>query len=119
MLKNTLWLRNRYNFLKSYIKLLKEENITETVNNKVILLKTFKDFMNAIANALINNNNIKEIYNKIFSNTEKDLDKSKSSKNVDKLKNYLIKIKNFVNKNDKKNYKVLIQLENMIQLEIS
>ena len=80
MLKNTLWLKNRYNFLKSYIELLKEENITETVNNKVISLKTFKDFMNAIANGLINNNNIKEIYNKIFSNIEKDLDKSKSSK---------------------------------------
>ena len=56
--------------------------------------------MNAIANGFINNNNIKEIYNKNFSNFEKDLDKSKSSKNVDKLKNYLIKIKNLVNKND-------------------
>ena len=102
MLRNTLWLKNRYNFLKSYIKLLEDENITETVNNKVILLKTFKDFMNAIVNGLINNNNIKEIYNEIFSNIEKDLDKSKSSKNVDKIKNYLIKIKNLVNKYEKK-----------------
>ena len=103
LLRNTLWLKNRYNFLKSYIKLLEDENITETVNNKIILLKTFKDFMNAIVNRLINNNNIKEINNKIFSNIEKDLDNSKSSKNVDKLKNYLIKIKNLVNKYEKKN----------------
>ena len=73
--------------------------------------------MNAILNGIINNYNIKETYNKYFDDIEKDLDKSKSSKNVDKLKNYLIKIKNLVNKNDKKNYKVLIQLENMIQPE--
>ena len=30
MLKNTLWLKNRYDFLKSYIKLLKKKDITET-----------------------------------------------------------------------------------------
>ena len=51
--------------------------------------------MNAIVDGIINNYNVKETYNKYFSDIEKDLDKSKSSKNVDKLKNYLIKIKKF------------------------
>ena len=71
MLKNTLWLKNRCNFLKLYIKLLGEKNITETVNNKVISSETFKNFMDAIANGNINNNNIKEIYNKNFSDIAK------------------------------------------------
>ena len=100
MLKNTLWLKNRYNFLKSYIKLLKEKDITETVNNEIISLEIFKNFMNAILYGAINNNNIKEAYDDHLSNIEKYLDESKSSKNVDKLKNYLTLIKNLVNKND-------------------
>ena len=100
MLKNTLWLKNRYNFLKSYMKLLKEKDITETVNNEVISLEIFKSFMNAILYRVIDNNNIKEAYDEHLSNIEKYLDESKSSKNVNQLKNYLIKIKNLVNKND-------------------
>ena len=112
--KNTLWLENRYNFLKSFIKLIGEKDVTETVNNKVISSEIFKSFMNAIFNGIIDNNNIKEAYNKYFSDIEKNLAKSKSNKNVDQLKNYLIIIKKLVNKNDKKNYKVPIQIENMI-----
>ena len=86
MLKNTLWLKNRYNFLKSYIKLLKEKDISETVNNKVTSNAIFKTFMNAILYGVIDNNNIKEAYDQHLSNIEKYLDESKSSKNVDKLK---------------------------------
>ena len=56
--------------------------------------------MNAILYGVIDNNNIKEAYDQHLSTNEKYLDESKSSKNVDKLKNYLIKIKNLVNKND-------------------
>ena len=100
MLKNTLWLKNRYNFSKSYIKLLKEKDITETVNNEIISLEIFKNFMNAILYGAIDNNNIKEAHDEHLSNIEKYLDESKSSENVDKLKNYLIKTKNLVNKND-------------------
>ena len=48
MLKNTLWLKNRYDFLKSYIKLLKKKDITETFNNEIISSKIFENFMNAI-----------------------------------------------------------------------
>ena len=77
LLKKTLWLKNRYNFLKSYIKLLGEKNLTETVNNKVISLKIFEKFMNDIANGNINNYNIKKEYDKIFNDIEKDLAKSK------------------------------------------
>ena len=95
MLKNTLWLKNRYDFLKSYIKLLKEKDITETVNNEIL-----KNFMNAILYGAINNNNVKEAYDNHLSNIEKYLDESKSSENVNQLKNYLIKITNLINKND-------------------
>ena len=43
--------------------------------------------MGAILNGIIDNNNIKEAYNQHLSDIEKYLDKSKSSKNVDQLKN--------------------------------
>ena len=101
MLKNTLWLKNRYDFLKSYIKLLKERDITETVNNEIISSEIFKNW-NAILYGATNNNDIKEAYDNHLSNIEKYLHESKSSKNVNQLKNYLIKIKikNLVNKND-------------------
>ena len=56
--------------------------------------------MNAILYGAINNDNIKEAYDDHLSNIEKYLDESKSSKSVNQLKNYLIKIKNLVNKND-------------------
>ena len=36
MSKNTIWLKNRYIFLKSFIKLLREKDITQTINNEVI-----------------------------------------------------------------------------------
>ena len=85
ILKNILWLENR--FLKSFKKLIKEKGITETVNNKVISSEIFKNFMNAILNGIIDNNNIKDTYNKYFSDIEKKLAKSKSNKNVDQLKN--------------------------------
>ena len=75
MLKNTLCLKDRYDFFKLYTKLLEEKIITETVNNKVISSEIFKNFMNDIVNGNINNYNIKEEYNKIFNDIEKDLDK--------------------------------------------
>ena len=80
MLKNTLWLKNRYNFLKSFIKLLKERDITETANNEIILSEIFKTFMNVILYGAIDNNNIKEAYDQHLSNIEKYLDESKSIK---------------------------------------
>ena len=80
MLKNTLWLKNRYNFLKSFIKLLKEKDITETANNEIILSEIFKTFMNVILYGAIDNNNIKEAYDQHLSNIEKYLDESKSIK---------------------------------------
>ena len=36
MLKNTLWLKNRYDFLKSYIKLLKKKILL-----KLLIMKLF------------------------------------------------------------------------------
>ena len=80
MLKNTLWLKNRYNFLKSFIKLLKEKDITETANNEIILSDIFKTFMNVTLYGAIDNNNIKEAYDQHLSNIEKYLDESKSIK---------------------------------------
>ena len=45
--------------------------------------------MKTIVNGVVNNNNIKETYNKYLSDIEKNLAKSKCNKNVDKLKNIL------------------------------
>ena len=67
---------------------------------KLFHQKYLKSFMNAILYGAINNNNIKDSYDDHLSNIEKYLDESKSSKNVNQLKNYRIKIKNLVNKND-------------------
>ena len=71
MLKNTIWLKNRYNFLKSFIKLLREKKITQTINNKVLSSEIFKKCMNAIVNGFVHNNNMKETYDIYLSEIEK------------------------------------------------
>ena len=58
------WLENKDEFLKSYDKIIKEEEFTRTVNKKVISSKIFKDFIEDILSGNINDNNKKEIYKK-------------------------------------------------------
>ena len=53
---------------------------------KLLIIKLFHQKYLKILNATANGN-IKKEYDKIFNDIEKDLAKSKSSKNVDQLKN--------------------------------
>ena len=87
------WLEIKDEFLKLYDKIIKEEEFTGTVNRKVISSKIFKDFIEDILSGEINDNNKKEIYKKRLDGVENDLTKSKKSKNVNQLKDYLMQIK--------------------------
>ena len=90
---NINWLKNKDEFLKLYDEIIKNGEFTETANKKVISSKIFKDFAEDILNGNIKNNNKKEIYKKRLDGVENDLTKSKKSKNVNQLKDYLTKIK--------------------------
>ena len=95
------WLENKDEFLKLYDKIIKEEEFTETVNKKFISSKTFKDLIEDMLSGNINNNN-KNIYiKKRLDGFENDLTKSKKSKNVNQLKDYLIKIKDLTGIKDR------------------
>ena len=94
------WLENKDECLKLYDKIIKEEEFTVTVNKKVISSKIFKDFIEDILSGKINNNNKKEIYKKKLDGVENDLAKSKKSKNINQLKDYLIKIKDLTGMKD-------------------
>ena len=103
--ENINWLKNKNNFLKLYSKITENGEFTETANKKVISSKIFKDFAEDILNGKINNNNKKEKYKRRFDDIEKKLTKSTESKKVNKLKNYLTKIKDSVYGNDKSRIK--------------
>ena len=83
------WLENKDEFLNLYDKIIKEKEFTGTFNKKVISSKIFKDFIEDILSAVINNNNKNEIYKKRLNDVENDLTKSKKSKNVNQLRDYL------------------------------
>ena len=95
------WLENRNEFLKLYDEIIKNGECTGTANKNVISSKIFTDFAENILIGYINNYNNKEEYKKRLSNVEKELSKSKKSKNVKLLKDYLTKIKNLTHINDK------------------
>ena len=103
--ENINWLKNKNDFLKLYNKITENGEFTETANKKVISSKIFKDFVEDILNGKINNNNKKEKYKRRFDDIEKNLTKSTESKKVNKLKNYLTKIKDSVYGNDKSRIK--------------
>ena len=90
---NINWLKNKDDFLKSYGEKIKNGEFTETANKKVISSKIFKDFAEDILNGNIKNNNKNEIYKKRLDGVENDLARSKKSKNVNRLEDYLMKIK--------------------------
>ena len=94
------WLENKDEFLKLYDKIIKEE-FTRAFNKKVISSKIFKDFIEDILSGKINNSNKKEIYKKRFDGVENDLTKFKKSKNVNKPKDYLTKIKDLTGVKDR------------------
>ena len=95
------WSENKGEFLKLYGKIIKKEEFTVTVNKKVISSRIFKDFIEDILSGDNSNNNKKEIYKKRFNGVENDLTKSKRSKNVNQLKDYLTKIKDLTGIKDR------------------
>ena len=95
------WLENQDEFLKLYDKIIKEEEFTGTANKKVISSKIFKDFIEDMLSGIINDNNKKEIYKKRLYDVENNLTKSKKSKNVNQLKDYLMKIKDLTGIKDR------------------
>ena len=95
------WLENKDEFFKLYDKIISEEEFTGTVNKKVISSKIFKDFIEDILSGNINNNNKKEIYKKRLDDVENNLTKSKKSKNVNQLKDYLTEIKDLTGIKDR------------------
>ena len=100
MFNDLNWLENKDEPLKLYDKIIKEE-FTGTVNKKVISSKIFKDFIEDIVEILTIIVK-KEIYKKRLYNVENNLTKSKKSKNVNQLKNYLKKIKDLTGIKDLK-----------------
>ena len=99
MFNDLNWLENKDEPLKLYDKIIKEE-FTGTVNKKVISSKIFKDFIEDIVEILTIIVK-KEIYKKRLYNVENNLTKSKKSKNVNQLKNYLKKIKDLTGIKDR------------------
>ena len=71
MSKNIDWLKNRYEFLELYNKIIENGEFTVTANKKVISSEIFKDFVEDILNRKINNNNTKEKYKKRFDDVGK------------------------------------------------
>ena len=100
-LKNKDEDENKDEFLKLYDKIIKEKEFTGTFNKKVISSKIFKDLIEDILSEEINNNNKKEIYKKRLNDVENALTKSKKSKNVNQLNDYLTKIKDLTDINDR------------------
>ena len=98
--KNINWLKDKNEFLKLYDEIIKNGKFTETINKKVISSEIFKVFVEDILNGKINDNKI-EKYIKKINIIEKDLNKSKKGKKINKLKNYIEKIKTPVYEKDK------------------
>ena len=95
LLNDLNWLENKDEFLKLYDKIIKEEEFTGTVNKKVISSKIFKDFIEYMLSGNINDINKKEIYKKDSMMLKIISLNQKKVKNVNQLKGYLTKIKDF------------------------
>ena len=76
------------------------ENLVKSLKKKSISSNAFKDFLEDILNGKINDNEIENYIEKI-NDIEKDLNKLKKSKKIDKLNNYIKKIKDSVYGKDK------------------
>ena len=98
-------MKNKDEFLKLYNEIIKNGEFTETANKKVISSKIFKDFAEDILNGNIKNNNKNKIYKKRLDGVENDLIKSKNSKNVNQLIDYLSKIKDSIKVDEARSFK--------------
>ena len=98
-------MKNKDEFLKLYNEIIKNGEFTETANKKVISSKIFKDFAEDILNGNIKNNNKNKIYKKRLDGVENDLPKSKNSKNVNQLIDYLSKIKDSIKVDEARSFK--------------
>ena len=101
ILNNIYWLENKSEFLKLYDEIIKQGKFTGIANKKNTSSKIFKDFIEDILSGDIHDDNKKEIYKKRLDGVKNDLTKSKISKNVDQLKDYLKKIKDLTGIKDR------------------
>ena len=76
------------------------ENLAKTFLKKSISSGSFKEFLENVLNGKINDNKIENYIRKI-NDIEKDLNKAKKRKKINKLKNYIEKIKYSVYSEDK------------------
>ena len=98
--KNINWLKNKDEFLKLYNEIFKNGEFSENISEKNISSYEFKKIMENILNGKVDDNKmIKAIItsNKI----ENDLNDLKENENINKLKNYIKKLRNSMYGNDK------------------
>ena len=98
--KDINWLKDKNEFLKLYNEIIKNGEFCETTSKKVISSNIFKNFLENILSGNIKDNEAVD-YIKGINYIEKKLNKSKKGKKINKLKNYIKKIKNSVYEKDK------------------
>ena len=92
--KNINWLKDKNEFLKLYYEIIKNGEFSETINKKVISSNIFKIFLENILSGSIKDNEAKD-YTKEINDIEKKINQRKD-KTINKLKNYIKKIKKSV-----------------------
>ena len=103
--KSFSWLKDEHEFLGLYNEIIKNGEFSEkTSKRKSISSYALKKFLESILNGKIDNNKIfKKI--KIINEIENDLNDSKENENINKLKNYIKKIRNSIYGKDKEKIK--------------
>ena len=98
--KNINWLKNKDEFLKLYNEIIKNGEFSKKINKKNISSYEFKKFMENILKGKVNDNKmIEEI--KIINEYENNSNNLKENENINKLKNYIEKLKNSIYGKDK------------------
>ena len=102
--KNNNWLKNKDELLKLYNEIIKNGEFSENINKKNISSYEFKKNIENILNGKVDD---KKMINKIkaINKIENDLNDFKENENINKLKNYIKKLRNSIYGNDKEKIK--------------
>ena len=102
--ENIKWLKNKDEFLKLYNEIIKNGEFSERINKKNISSYEFKKIIEIILNGKVGDNKIiKKI--KTINKIENDLNDLKENENINKLKNYIKKLRNSIYGKDKEKIK--------------